>query len=163
MVFSGEKNYKYFIGYRDNNYKVKPFSITLPKISTYVKHDGQTKWRHFLIEDGELLEKYNDVWNKVSNSVKKEFDTKPIYNKKFLKTKKKSYGVETTDFYDKEMPKVGLYYICIAVIFIDYVFRKDKRLLSIDINEYKYIEKEKTVIRRITDSLKFFQDKSEEK
>ena len=127
MVFSGEKNYKYFIGYRDNNYKVKPFSITLPKISTYVKHyDGQTKWRHFLIEDGELLEKYNDIWNKVSNSVKKKFDSKPIYNKKFLTTKKKSYGVETTDFYDKEMPKVGLYYICIAVIFIDYVFRKDK-------------------------------------
>ena len=37
-VYSGEKNYKYFIGYTDNNYKIKPFSIIFPKISTYVKH-----------------------------------------------------------------------------------------------------------------------------
>ena len=29
----------------------------------------------------------DDIWNKVSNSITKELDCEPIYNKKFLKTK----------------------------------------------------------------------------
>ena len=32
------------------------------------------------IEYNELLEKYNSIWNKIGNSIKKEFDCKPIYN-----------------------------------------------------------------------------------
>ena len=34
----------------------------LPKASGYVKsYDGQTKWMYFLIEDVDLLEKYNAI------------------------------------------------------------------------------------------------------
>ena len=33
-----------------------------------------------MIEDDELLKNY--IWNKVSQSIKKELDSKPIYNKK---------------------------------------------------------------------------------
>ena len=44
----------------------------LPKTSAYVKsYDGQTKWMYFLIEDYELLEKYNTIWDKVSTDIKK--------------------------------------------------------------------------------------------
>ena len=39
---------------------------------------------YYLIEDDELLEKYNYVWNKVIDSIKKELNSKPIYNKNFL-------------------------------------------------------------------------------
>ena len=47
-ISSGEKSYKYFIGYLDKN-KNKPFSIILPKMNTYVKgYDGKTKWMYFL-------------------------------------------------------------------------------------------------------------------
>ena len=56
----GEKNYKYFIGSFYNENKVKPLNIMLPKTSAYVKsYDGLTKWMYFLIEDDDLLEKYN--------------------------------------------------------------------------------------------------------
>ena len=58
---------------------------------------------YLLIEDDGLLEKYNTVWNKVSADLKKEFDSEPIYNKEFLKTKIKSHGDEVTDFYDKKI------------------------------------------------------------
>ena len=45
----------------------------LPKTSTYVKRfDGQTKWMHFLIEDDDLSEKYNTIWDKVSDDIKKK-------------------------------------------------------------------------------------------
>ena len=60
----------------------------LPKTGADVKSfDGQTKWMYFLIEDDDLLEKYNTIWDKVSTDIKKEFDSEPVYNKKFLKAK----------------------------------------------------------------------------
>ena len=41
-------------------------------MNTYIKsYDGGTKWMYFLIEDEELLKKYNDVQNKVRNNIKK--------------------------------------------------------------------------------------------
>ena len=62
----------------------------LPKIRAYVKSYGeQTKWMYFLIEDDDLLEKQNTIWDNVSADLKKEFDSDPVYNKEFLKTKKK--------------------------------------------------------------------------
>ena len=33
----GEKNCKYFIGYRYNDHKVKPLNVMLPKTTAYVK------------------------------------------------------------------------------------------------------------------------------
>ena len=57
-ISSGEKNYKYFIGYLCNDQKVNPLHIMLPKRSIYVKsYNGQTKWIYFLIEDDELSTK----------------------------------------------------------------------------------------------------------
>ena len=71
----------------------------LPKTNTYVKsYDGQIKCMYFLIEDDDLLEKYNTIWDKVSADIKKEFDSEPVYNKKFLKTKIKSDGDEVNRF-----------------------------------------------------------------
>ena len=35
---------------------------------------------YFLIENDELLEKYNTIWDKVSADIKKEFDREPVYN-----------------------------------------------------------------------------------
>ena len=57
-----------------------------------------------MIEDDDLLGKYNTIWDKVS--AKKEFDSDPVYNKDYLKTKIKSHGDEVTDFYDKKIPRV---------------------------------------------------------
>ena len=66
----GEKNYEHFIGYLYNDHKVKPLHIMLPKTSAYVKiRDGQTKWMYFLIEDNNLLEKYNINWDEVSADI----------------------------------------------------------------------------------------------
>ena len=56
---------------------------------------------YFLIEDGDLLERYNTIWDKVSADIKKNYSG-PVCNKEFLKTKIKSHGNEVTDFYDKK-------------------------------------------------------------
>ena len=73
-----------------NDYKVKPLHIMLPKTSAYVKnYDRQTKWMYFLIEDEDLLEKYNTIWDKFSADIKKEFDSEPVYQKIFFENQNK--------------------------------------------------------------------------
>ena len=43
----------------------------LPKTSAYVEsYSGQTKRMYFLIEDDDLLKKYNNIWDKVSADIK---------------------------------------------------------------------------------------------
>ena len=99
----------------------------LPKTSAYVKrYDGQTKWMYFLIVDDDLLEKYSTIWDKVSVDIKEEFDGKPVYNKRFLKTNIKSHGDEVKDFYDKEIPKADSNRTCLAVICLDSALNKDE-------------------------------------
>ena len=40
------------------DHKIKPLHIMLPKTSAYVKgYHGQTRWKYFLIENDDLLEK----------------------------------------------------------------------------------------------------------
>ena len=43
------------------------------------------------------------IWNKVRIDIKKEFNSEPINNKNFWKTKIKSCGDEFINFYDKEI------------------------------------------------------------
>ena len=44
----------------------------------------------FFIKDEKLLEKYNEIWKKVGNITKNEFDSNAAYNEKYTKTKIKS-------------------------------------------------------------------------
>ena len=62
----------------------------LPKISAYRGEFDETKYISFLTKDVELLEKYNEIWEKIKNSIKKEFYSEPVYNKIYLKAKIKS-------------------------------------------------------------------------
>ena len=106
---------------------------------------------YLLIEDDDLLGKYNTICNKVSADIKKEFDSKPVYNEKFLKTKVKSHGNEVADFYNKETPKMDSDHTCLAVISLDSVLKKDKNYYpQVFLKECKYIEKK--VIGHINDN-----------
>ena len=60
----------------------------------------------FLIKDDELLQKYNGIWEKVKNSLIKEFVSELVYNKKYLKGKRKSYnGKINTNFHYNKIAK----------------------------------------------------------
>ena len=157
----GEKNNKYFLGYLHIDHKAKPLHIMLPKTSAYVKSYGeQTKWMYFLIESDDLLEKYNTIWNKVSANMKKEFDSEPVYNKEFLKTKIKSHGDVITDFYDKEIPKLDSNHTCLAVISLESALKTDDNYYpQLFLKECKYIEKK--VVRHIHSNLSYFSSSDE--
>ena len=100
---------------------------------------------YFLIEDDDLLKKFNTIWDKVSADIEKEFDSEPVYNKEFLKAKIKSHGKEVTDFYDKKIPKVKSNHACLAVITSDSALKKDDSYyLQVFLEDCKYIERKVT-------------------
>ena len=51
----------------------------LPKLSAQTRDFDENKSMSFLINDDELLEKHNKLWDKVSNNMKKGFDSEPVY------------------------------------------------------------------------------------
>ena len=55
-------------------------------MSEHIKCLDETKYMSFLIEDEDFLKGYNNIWNTVRNLMKKELDSKPVYNKNCLKT-----------------------------------------------------------------------------
>ena len=64
------------------------------------------KYMYFLIKGDELLEKYNEIWEKAKSSIKKEFDSKSMCNEKYLKAEIKSYnGKINTNFHNNKIPK----------------------------------------------------------
>ena len=112
-------------------------------MSAYVKsYDDQTKRMYFLIGDDDLFEKQSTVWDKVSADIKKAFDNKPMYDNFFFKTTIKSYSDKAVDFNVKDT--------CLAVIKIYSAFKKDGHYY---LKECKNIEKEKNVIRHITEDI----------
>ena len=82
----GNRRFKCFIGYEDAK-KIIPLCAFLPKITAYRKDFDETKYVSFFIKDGKGLEKYNEIWDKVSYTIWKEFDSNPVYNEKYLRAK----------------------------------------------------------------------------
>ena len=75
-------------------------------MTEYRKDFDETKYIYFLIKDDELLEQYNEIWEKLKNSLKKELGSNPVYNEKYLKAKIKSYnGKINANFHNNKIPK----------------------------------------------------------
>ena len=75
---------------------------------------GDTKYMSFFIKDDGLLEKYNEILEKVNNIIKKEFDSEAVYNDKYLKAEIKSYnGKINTNTHNNKIPKYE--FICLLV------------------------------------------------
>ena len=59
---------------------------------------------------------YKNNWKKASKNIKDEFDSEPVYNEKYLKTKIKSCkGKIVTNFHNKKISNEGSQYIFISV------------------------------------------------
>ena len=72
------------------------------------KRFDKSKGMFSLIKDEKLLENYNEIWKKVSKITKKEFDSNPVYDEKYINTKLKSYnGKINTNCNDNKILKQG--------------------------------------------------------
>ena len=118
----------------------------------------------FLIKDDKLLEKYNEIWEKVSKIIYKEFDSNPVYNEKYIKTKIKVYNSKVkTNFHGNKIPNASLEYVCLSVILLDSVHKKDNKYYpEWFLEECKYVVKEKKIHDYTIDDVDISSDSDEQ-
>ena len=95
-----DEGFKYFVGYRDNEI-VKPLCIILPPMSGYIKYfENGGKNMSFFVKDDNVLDKYNEIWEKIKEKLSIKFHDKLVYDQKYLKAKLREFdGVIKTKLF----------------------------------------------------------------
>ena len=158
-AFLVKKGFKYFTGYK-NAKKIRPLCVFLPKMSAYRREFDETKYMSFLIKNDELSEKYNEIWEKVKNNIKKEFDSELVCNEKYPKAKIESNNWKiSTNFHKNEISKEVSQFIFLSVILINSVFRTGNNYYpQVFLDEFEYAVKEKKMSEYITDDVGNYSD-----
>ena len=118
----------------------------------------------FVIKNDELLEKYNEIWDKFSKVMKNKFDSVPVYDDKYLETKIKFFEEKfNTNFRDHKAPEEGSQYICLSVNLVDSIFRLGKKYYPhLFLKEFKYVIKESKMSKYIHEVIEICSDESNE-
>ena len=78
-------------------------------------------------KDDDVLDKYNEIWNKIKKALNIKFHSIPVYDEKYIKPKVGEFnGVIKTNLLGDEIPKENVHYTCIACITINSVMRMKK-------------------------------------
>ena len=91
--YGTKKSFKYYIGYNDDH--IKPLRIKLLQMIGYVKHFDSNKAVSFKVIDNNLLEKCNEIWERVSSLMDIKLDSEPVYGDNNIYIKQKSSYMET--------------------------------------------------------------------
>ena len=110
------EGFKHFIGYLEGGI-VKPLCIILPQISGYIKYlENGGKNMSFLINDDEVWDKCNKIWDVIKDKLGIKFHSKPVYEYKYLKVKVREFdGVIKKRFFGSwyAKRKYALYLYCL--------------------------------------------------
>ena len=79
--------FKYFIDDKEGEI-VKPLCIILPQKKGYIKYfENGGKNMSFVIKDDDVLDKYNEIWDKIKETLGIKFYSMPGYDEKYIKAK----------------------------------------------------------------------------
>ena len=123
-----DDGFKYFIGYKEGEI-VTLLCIILPQMTGYIKYfENGRKNMSFMVKNDDVLDKYNEIWNKIKERLSIKFHSTPVYDEKDIKAKVREFnGVIKTNFLGDEIPKENVHYTCIACITIDSNMRMEKK------------------------------------
>ena len=95
---------------------VKVLCIILPQMTGYIKYfENRGKIMSFVVKDDTSLNEYNEIWDKIKETLSIKFHSTPVYDKKYIKAKLRELnGVIKTNFLCNKIPKESMHYICIA-------------------------------------------------
>ena len=79
---------KYIIGYNDN--VIRPLHIFIPQMNGYFKCFDDNMTMSFLTNDKGFLKIYTKLCGKIKDLIGKKFNSEPIYDDNYIKTKIKS-------------------------------------------------------------------------
>ena len=130
VTHATDEGFKYFTGYQEDEI-VKPLCIILPQMNGYIKYfKSGGKNMSFFVRDDNVLDKYNEIWDKIKEKLNIKFHSKPVYNQKYLKAKVREFdGRIKRNFLGNEVPKENMHYTCFAWITIDFFMKMEKKII----------------------------------
>ena len=85
---------------------------------------ASNEWMSFVIKDDDVLDKCNEIWDKIKTYLNIKYHSIPVYDEKYIKAKVREFrGVIKTNF----LPKESMHYAFIACIKIDSVMRMEQK------------------------------------
>ena len=96
----------YKVGYKEGEI-VWLLCIILPQMTGYIKYfENGRKNMSFVIKDGDVLVKYNEIWNKIKETLSIKFHSMAVYDEKYTKAKVREFSNMTkTNFLGDKIPK----------------------------------------------------------
>ena len=118
----------------------------------YVKHFDSNKTMSFKVSDNKLLKMYSKIWEKISNLMNIEFDSKPVYGDN---DKLKMYEDKVnTNFQGKKVPEENASCKCSSLIMLGSVIRvNEKYFPQTLLEDCKYIIKKNKMENLVNDDL----------
>ena len=84
----------------------------------------------FVIKDDDVLDKYNEIWNKTKETLSIKFHGTPVYDEKYIKAKVREFsGAIQTNVLGDKVPRENKHYTSIACITIDSVMGMEKKII----------------------------------
>ena len=122
-------------------------------MSGYIKcFESGAKNMSSIIKDDDVLDKYNEIRDKIKERLNIKFHSILVYDEKYIKAKVIEFNdVIKANFLGDEIPKESMYYTCIACITIDSVMRMEKNYSQGYLEECKYKPK-KIKMNKFTDT-----------
>ena len=82
----------------------------------------------FIVKDDDMLDKYNEIWDRIKEKLNIKFHSMPVYDQTYIKAKVREFdGKIKTNILGDGVPKENMHYTCIACITIHSVMRMDKK------------------------------------
>ena len=93
-----------------------------------------------MIKHVNILNKYNEIWDKLKETLSIKFHRMSVYDQAYIKAKVREFdGKIKTIFLGNEIPKENMHYSCIACITIDSVMTIGKKnCRQVYLEECKY-------------------------
>ena len=162
----GKDSFKFFIGYRhEGNAFLSLLCVKCSQMNAYAKYfDENNKYMNLLVNDKEVLKKYTERWNKIKNLFKKEFNSEPVYNEKYIKTKILIYNDKlNTNFQHNKAPKDNECCACLSVILIYSILaNSDKEYYpQVFLEKCKYMIKDRKIINTNNEELQLSESDDE--
>ena len=109
----------------------------------------------FVMDDEEIYEKYNEIWEVIKKLLKVDFTVGPVRDDKYLVAKLKIFDrINRTTFTNNAIPIERNHYICIPVIDIDSVLKTGKRVYpQAYLEQCKYKLKKRKHVNFIDDEI----------
>ena len=134
-------------------------------MSGYIKYfENGGKNKSFKIQDEDVYLKYNEIWNKIKSILNVKFDSQPIYDNKYIKTKVKTFNNTINKLFSgDEIPKEKIHYVCILATCIDSVLRADKKNYpQVYLEQCNYKIKKRELVSFIDDEVNLNSDDSDD-